>query len=153
MTSLSYTVTTKCSYPWKADLLMQPWDPGFSLSSVQFSSVAQLCLTLRPHGLHHTRLPCPSPTPGAFSNSCPSSQWWHPTQTNLRTTVKRIEVPTSWKRHWILGVGVSSTAKFIIMELSNHSELSSVHNSVTSLWSWPLQSHPVHNHQGNHPHP
>ena len=32
----------------------------------QFSSVAQLCLTLRPHGLHHARLPCPSPTPRAY---------------------------------------------------------------------------------------
>ena len=45
----------------------------------QFSSVAQLCLTLRPHGLQHARLPCPSPTPGAFSNSCPLSQWCHQT--------------------------------------------------------------------------
>ena len=35
--------------------------------------------SLRPHGLQHTRLPCPSPTPRAFSNSCPSSQWCHPT--------------------------------------------------------------------------
>ena len=34
---------------------------------------------LWPHGLQHSRLPCPSPTPGACSNSCPSSQWWHPT--------------------------------------------------------------------------
>ena len=31
------------------------------------------------HGLQHTRLPCPSPTPGACSNSCPSSRWCHPT--------------------------------------------------------------------------
>ena len=45
----------------------------------QFSSVAQSCLTLQPHGLQHVRLPCPSPTPGAFSNSSPSSQWCHPT--------------------------------------------------------------------------
>ena len=29
--------------------------------------------------LQHTRLPYPSPTPKAYSNSCPSSQWWHPT--------------------------------------------------------------------------
>ena len=29
----------------------------------------------RPHALQHTRLPCPSPTPGAYSNSCPFSQW------------------------------------------------------------------------------
>ena len=35
--------------------------------------------SLWPHGLQHTRLPCPSPTPGAYSNSWPSSQWCHPT--------------------------------------------------------------------------
>ena len=35
--------------------------------------------SLGPHGLQHTRLPCPSPAPGAFSNSCPSSWWCHPT--------------------------------------------------------------------------
>ena len=35
--------------------------------------------SLRPHGLQHARVPCPSPTPGAYSNSCPSSQWCHPT--------------------------------------------------------------------------
>ena len=34
--------------------------------------------SLRPHGLQHARPPCPSPTPGACSNSCPSSQWCHP---------------------------------------------------------------------------
>ena len=32
-----------------------------------------------PSGLQHTRLPCPLPTPGACSNSCPSSWWCHPT--------------------------------------------------------------------------
>ena len=35
--------------------------------------------SLRPHGLQHTRLPCPSPTPRSYSNSCPLSQWCHPT--------------------------------------------------------------------------
>ena len=34
--------------------------------------------SLWPHGLQHTRLPCPSPTPGACSNSYPSSRWCHP---------------------------------------------------------------------------
>ena len=34
--------------------------------------------SLRPHGLQHARPPCPSPTPGACSNSCPSNQWCHP---------------------------------------------------------------------------
>ena len=35
--------------------------------------------SLWPHGLKHTRLACPSPTPGDYSNSCPLSQWCHPT--------------------------------------------------------------------------
>ena len=34
---------------------------------------------LWPHGLQHARLPCPSPTPRACSNSCPPSRWCHPT--------------------------------------------------------------------------
>ena len=46
---------------------------------VQFSSVTQSCLTLQPHGLQHTRPLCPSPTPKVYSNSCPLSQWHHPT--------------------------------------------------------------------------
>ena len=37
------------------------------------------CLTLWPHGLQHDRLPSSSPSPGACSNSCPSSRWSHPT--------------------------------------------------------------------------
>ena len=35
--------------------------------------------SLWPHGLHYTRFPCLSPTPGAYSNSCPLSCWCHPT--------------------------------------------------------------------------
>ena len=47
--------------------------------SVQFSP-SVISNSLRPHGLQHARLPCPSPTPRAYSNSCPSSrQWCHPT--------------------------------------------------------------------------
>ena len=45
----------------------------------KFSSVTQLCPTLWSHGLQHARLPCPSPTPRAYSNTCPLSQWCHPT--------------------------------------------------------------------------
>ena len=44
--------------------------------SVQSLSRVQ---SLRPHGLQHARLPCPSPIPRAYSNSCLSSQWCHPT--------------------------------------------------------------------------
>ena len=38
---------------------------------VRVSSVAQLCTTLRPHRLQHTRPPCPSSTPGVHPNPCP----------------------------------------------------------------------------------
>ena len=51
----------------------------FPSLSVQFSSCTQSCLTLRSHGLQYTRLPCPSPAPRVYSNSCPLSQWCHPT--------------------------------------------------------------------------
>ena len=44
-----------------------------------FSSVPQLCPTVQPHWLQHTRPPCPSSTPRVYSNSCPLSWWCHPT--------------------------------------------------------------------------
>ena len=63
--------------------------PGFKLSIQKtkitaFGPISQFSHSvvsnfLGPHGLQHTRLPCPSPTPVACSNSCPSSQWCHPT--------------------------------------------------------------------------
>ena len=47
-------------------------------SSVQLSH-SVVSDSLRPHGPQHTRLPCPSPTPGVYSNSCLLSRWCHPT--------------------------------------------------------------------------
>ena len=55
------------------DTLLFPQSP-----SVQFSS-SVMSDSLRPHEPQHTRLPCLSPTPGTCSNSCPLSQWSHPT--------------------------------------------------------------------------
>ena len=46
--------------------------------SVQFSR-SVVSDSLPPHELQHARLPCQSPTPGAYSDSCPSSRWCHPT--------------------------------------------------------------------------
>ena len=51
---------------------------GFPRTSVQFSR-SVMSDSLWPHGLQYTRLPCPSPTPNACSNSCASSRWCHPT--------------------------------------------------------------------------
>ena len=51
------------------------------ISSVQFSN-SVVSDSLWPHGLQNARPPCPSPTPGACSNSCPSSLWCHPTSSS-----------------------------------------------------------------------
>ena len=50
-----------------------------ALPPYQFSSVSVISDSLWPYGLQHARLPGPSPTPRACSNSCPSSWWCHPT--------------------------------------------------------------------------
>ena len=47
-----------------------PLPMSVQFSSVQFS-LSVVSDSLRPHGLQHTRPPCPSPTPGVYSNSCP----------------------------------------------------------------------------------
>ena len=57
---------------------LHPMVPFTMCLSVQFSR-SVMSDSLWPHGLQHTRRPCPSATPGACSNSCPSSRWCHPT--------------------------------------------------------------------------
>ena len=65
------------------------WSLGTYKISLKFAKVIANCMTFQficsfvsnslwPHELQHARLPCPSPTPGACSNSCPSSWWCHP---------------------------------------------------------------------------
>ena len=58
-----------------------------SLSSIQFSG-SVMSSSLRPHRLQHARPPCPSPTPGFYSNSCPLNHWCH-------TTISSSVVPFS----------------------------------------------------------
>ena len=62
---------------WRIDTLQHEWTLKTS-SSVQFSC-SVMSDSLWPPGLQHARLPCPSPTPRAYSNSCPLSRWCHPT--------------------------------------------------------------------------
>ena len=64
--------------PWGA--LSWPVPGKQKQCSVQFSSVQSLSRVwlFVTHGLQHTRLPCPSPTPRAHSNSCPLSRWCGP---------------------------------------------------------------------------
>ena len=61
------------------------------LKTVQFNR-SVVSDSLWPHGLEHARLPCPSPTPRACSNSCPSSGWCHPS--DLKTMI-----PVFYKCH------------------------------------------------------
>ena len=58
------------SYPNRVFLMVEYQSVQFSHSVVSDS--------LRPHESQHARPPCPSPTPGVHSDSCPSSQWCHP---------------------------------------------------------------------------
>ena len=64
---------------------MQKLIYSFQFSSVQFShsvvsdSLQCVWALCSAHGLQHARPPCPSPTPGVYSNSCPLSRWCHPT--------------------------------------------------------------------------
>ena len=48
------------------------------MQQVQFSC-SVVSNSLWPHGIQHTRLPCPSPTPRVYPNPCPLTQWCHPT--------------------------------------------------------------------------
>ena len=59
---------------WKGRI---PWSMKSDKCSVQLSC-SLVSNSLGPHGLQHTRLPCPSPASRAYSNSCPLSWWWHP---------------------------------------------------------------------------
>ena len=69
------TFTTSSKQPKQEDNL----DIVSPLKShtVQFSH-SVVSDSLQPHGLQHTRLPCPLPTPGVYSDSCPLSWWCHP---------------------------------------------------------------------------
>ena len=82
--------------------------------------------TLQSHGLQYARLPCPSPTPGVYSNSCPLSQWCHPTilssvipfSSCLQSFLASGSLPTS--QVFTLGghsTGVSASASVLPMNI------------------------------------
>ena len=66
------------------DLTLRASDPAtWNLKPSQVGwqslSCSVMSNSLQTHGLQHSRFPCPSPTPGAYWNSCPLSRWCHPT--------------------------------------------------------------------------
>ena len=80
--------------------------------------------SLRPHGPQHTRLPCPSPSPGACSNSCPLSRWCHPTISSsvvpLSSCLLSFKAPGSFPVSWLFpsggqSIGLSASASILPM--------------------------------------
>ena len=69
-------MNTNCNY-WGNHFTIYTQSKLCCTLSLVFSC-SVLSDSLRPHGLQHARLPCPSPSPGACSNSCPLSWWCHP---------------------------------------------------------------------------
>ena len=72
-TSNSHSSLEKKEKSWKY------WGCLISVYIISQFSTSVMSDFLWPHGLQHARPPCPSSTPGVYSNSCPLSQWCHPT--------------------------------------------------------------------------
>ena len=84
------------------------WHLQFSLSVMSNS--------LQPHGLQHTRLPHPSPTPRAYSNSCPSPQWCHQTSSSsvIPFSSRLQSFPASGFFRWVAFYDMSSILWHVI---------------------------------------
>ena len=101
------------------------------ICSVQFSC-SVMSVSLGPHGLQHARLPCPSTTPGAYSNSCPLSRWCHPTISSSVIPFSSCpqSLPASgsfpMSQHFVQGgqsIGVSALASVLPMNTQDWSPL------------------------------
>ena len=95
--------------------------------SIQFScSVLSNCLW--PHELQHARPPCPSPTPGVYSNSCPSCRWCHPTISSsvipFSSRLQSFPASGSFPVSWFFSsggqsIGVSASASVLPMNIQD----------------------------------
>ena len=85
----------------------------FSLGSVQFSH-SVVSNSLRPHESQHSRPPCPSPTPGVYPNSCPSSRWCHPAISSSIVSFSTCpSIPSSIRgpKYWSFSFSISPSNK------------------------------------------
>ena len=98
--------------------------PKSNMSSVQFSH-SVVSDSLQPHRLQHTRLPCPSPTPGVCSNLCPLSQWCHPTISSsvillflhsifpsIRVFSDESVLHIKWPKYWSFSFNISPSNEY-----------------------------------------
>ena len=91
--------------------------------SVQFSH-SVMSEFLWPHGLQHARILCPSPTPRAYSNSCPSSCWCHPTISSchsllllstfpsIRVFSKESVLCMRWPKYWSFSFSINPSNEY-----------------------------------------
>ena len=109
--------------------------------SVQFSH-SVMSNSLRPHGMQHTRLPCPSPTPGAYSNSCPPSRWCHQTISSyvfpFSSHLQSFPESGSFPRHQFFAsggqsIGISASASVLPVNIQDWFPLG--WTGWISLWS------------------
>ena len=98
------------------------------IGSVQFSRSA-MSDSLRPHGLQHARLPCLPPSPGVCSNSCPLSQWCHPTflssVTPLSACLQSFPASGSFPMSWLFvtgGQSIGASASVSVLPMNIHWE-------------------------------
>ena len=76
--------------------------------------------SLQPHGLQHTRPPCPSPTPGVYSNSCLLSRWCHPTISSSVVPFSCLQsfpdagkaLRVRWPKYWSFSFSVSPSNEY-----------------------------------------
>ena len=110
--------------PWLHLILITSQRSYLLISSVQFSC-SVMSDSLRPHGLQHTRLPCPSPHPRACSNSCPWSQWCHPTISSchplfllpsifpsIRVFSNELALCIRWPKYWSFSFSISPSNEY-----------------------------------------
>ena len=97
----------------------------YQFSSVQFS-LSVVSNSLRPHELQHARPPCPSPTPSAYPNSCPLSQWCHPNHlilcrpllllpsifTSIRVSSNKSVLHIRWPKYWNFSFDISPSSEY-----------------------------------------
>ena len=82
---------------------------------------------LRPHGLQQTRPPCPSPAPGVYPNSCPSSRRCHPTiasSVSPFSCLQSFPASGSFPMSWLFtssgqSIGVSASASVLLMNIQD----------------------------------
>ena len=116
--------------------------------------------SLRPHGRQHARLPCPSPSPRACSNSCPLSRWCHPTISSCHSLLLLLSIFPSirvfsnesalhirWPKNWSFSFSISASNEYLglisfridwfdllVVQVTLNSLLQHHHSKAPILW-------------------